>query len=256
MAPVLATFAKALKRSSKPGGWLLLGTGLGVALCFGLQRTGVINTAATGPSRAPRDRQPIELVADLRLTGAPTLGSADAPVTIVEFSEFECPYCKRFHQTVLGPLKEQYIAKGLVRFVHKDLPLPFHRQAHLSARVARCSPTEEGYWEIYNRLFDRQTCLSCEGPLKIASADPEQREQLSRCANDPKTSLLVNSDRSEAELNGIKGTPTLVIGPTIGADRHRGRVIEGAMPWPMFKTAIDEALAKAGHPIDTGNDGR
>lgn len=250
MASVLATFAKGLKKSIKPGSWLVLGSGLGVALCLGLQRVVPSSTTHPAPTR-PAERQAIELVDDLRLTGAPALGSASAPITIVEFSDFECPYCKRFHEQVLGPLKEQYIAKGLVRFVHKDLPLPFHDQAHLSARVARCSPTEAGYWQIYERLFDRQTCLSCEGPIKIAADNPTQQDQLRQCADDPKTALLVNTDRSEAELHGIRATPTLVIGPTISAERHRGRVLEGAMPWPAFKRTIDAELEKSGHRIDT-----
>ena len=239
----------------KPGAWLLLGSGLGGALCFGLQRISPTRQAESAPSR-PAEKQPIELVDDLRLTGSPALGSANAPITIVEFSDFECPYCKRFHEQVLAPLKEQYISRGLVRFIHKDLPLPFHSQAHLSARVARCSSTDAGYWETYQRLFDRQTCLSCEGPIQIASEDANQQEQLRRCASDPQTALLVNTDRSEAALHGIRATPTVVIGPTITADRHRGRVLEGAMPWPAFKRSLDEELEKAGHRVDTTADTR
>jgi protein-disulfide isomerase len=255
MASVLATFAKGLKQTMKPAAWLLLGSGLGVALCIGLQRVPPFHT--TEPAASPQDeRQPIELADDLRLSGSPALGSASAPITIVEFSDFECPYCKRFHERVLTPLREQYISKGLVRFVHKDLPLPFHAQADLSARVARCSPTDADYWEIYQRLFDRQTCLSCEGPIQIATDDPTEQDQLRTCADDPATALLVNTDRSEAELHGIRATPTLVIGPTISAERHRGRVLEGAMPWPTFKRILDAELEASGHRIDTTADAR
>ena len=112
------------------------------------------------------------------------------------------------------------------------------------------------YWGIYKRLFERQTCLSCEGPVAIASDEPDQQARLRRCADDPQTRLLVNTDRSEASLHGIRATPTFVIGPTISADRHRGEVVEGAMPWPAFQRLVDEALRKTGHPIDTSTDGR
>ena len=66
------------------------------------------------------------------------MGSNDAPLTIVEFSDFECPYCRLFHEEVLPSLKREYIDTGLVRFIHKDLPLPFHDQARPAAAAARC----------------------------------------------------------------------------------------------------------------------
>jgi len=251
MRSVLALFAK--HRTN--GAWLMLGTGLGVAMGVALGPSGP--QLARQPANAPPEESaPIALVEDLRIAGSPALGSPTAPITIVEFSDFECPYCRRFHEQVLGPLQTDYIAPGLVRFVHKDLPLPFHAQADLSARVARCSQDHGDYWDTYKRLFDRQACLGCDGPVKIASRDPKQQDALQRCAESPQTRLLVNTDRSEAGLNGIRATPTLVIGPTIGPDRHRGRVIEGAMPWSAFRTMLDKELQTLGHSIDTSVGGR
>ena len=251
MRSVLALFAKHLKN----GAWLALGTGLGVAMSVGVSQSGP--QTAERPDVATQTKpSPIELVDDLRIGGAPALGSPTAPLTIVEFSDFECPYCRRFHQQVLGPLETDYISTGLVRFVHKDLPLPFHAQADLSARVARCSQDQGDYWQTYKRLFDRQACLACDGPIKIASSNPEQQDALRQCAESAQTRLLVNTDRSEAGLNGIRATPTFVIGPTIGPDRHRGRVIEGAMTWSAFKALVDKELQSLGHSIDTSSDGR
>ena len=251
MRPIHAAFAKSLK----PGGWLVLGTGLGVAVTIGLQWVGSNNKARTTPIDQPVP-EAIELLGDLRISGSPSLGSLMAPITIVEFSDFQCSYCKRFHSQVIEPLKENYIDQGLVRFVHKDLPLPFHELAHLSARVARCAQSDNQYWEIYKRLFSGQNCLSCEGPVKIASDHPKDQEQLQNCADETSTALLVNTDLSEAKLHGIRATPTVVIGPTISETLHRGRVIEGAMTWPAFKQIVDEELHKAGHRIDTGADER
>ena len=83
-------------------------------------------------ARAEREPPPpAALITELLLTGEPFMGSGNAPLTIVEFSDFECPYCRRFHEQVLPSLKREYIDTGLVRFIHKDLPLPFHDQAGL-----------------------------------------------------------------------------------------------------------------------------
>ena len=134
MWPFHATFAQSLK----PGGWLVLGTGLGVALTISLQWIGFNNNVNNKPIEQP-EPEPIELLGDLRIKGSPSLGSPKAPITIVEFSDFECTYCRRFHDQVLSQLKEQYVSTGLLRFVHKDLPLPFRQQAKPAAAAARCA---------------------------------------------------------------------------------------------------------------------
>ena len=175
---------------------------------------------------------------------------------MVEFSDFECPYCRRFHDEVLKPLKREYIDKGRVRFIHKDLPLPFHREADLAARVARCSQSENQYWQTYARLFERQSCLTCEGAAAIAEPDPEAQKRLNNCADEASTRTLVNTDRSEAELNGIRATPTFVIGPTVGPNLHKGEVHEGAMPWPAFRRLVDQALTQATSSVDTETETR
>ena len=220
---------------------LLLGMGLGVGLSIGVER--LRQTEQNAPGESPPATP--SFVERLVIQGSPAMGRSDAPVTVVEFSDFECPYCRRFHDRVLIPLKRDYIDKGLVRFVHKDLPLPFHRQADLAARIARCSQQDGQYWQAYQRLFDRQNCLGCEGPAAIVSAETDRQARLRRCAATQQTRILVNTDRSEASLLGIQATPTFVIGPTVSDDLHRGRVLEGALPWPSFKKEIDQALEQA-----------
>ena len=97
------------------------------------------------------------LTTELLLQGEPTLGAGKAPLTIVEFSDFECPYCRQFHEQVIPSLKREYIETGLVRFIHKDLPLPFHSQAKHAAAAARCAGEQNRYWDLYEVLFDQQT---------------------------------------------------------------------------------------------------
>lgn len=172
------------------------------------------------------------------------MGSTTAPITIVEFSDFECPYCKRFHEEILPKLKRDYINKGLVRFIHKDLPLPFHQNAHLAATAARCAQEDGKYWEAYQALFNQQHCLSCQGPLAITATAGANKDKLERCSKDNRIKQAININASEAELNGIRATPTFVIGPT-SASLHSGNIIEGAIPWEEFKPIIEKTLSQA-----------
>ena len=183
----------------------------------------------------------------LLIKGEPSLGSAHAPLTIVEFSDFECPYCQRFHELVLPQLKRRYIDPGLVRFVHKDLPLPFHHDAHTAAAVARCSIENGHYWKEYDALFQRQNCLGCLGPVAIAEAAGADKAKLARCLKRGQASKAVNANVSEAQLQGIRATPTFVIGPSQG-NQHDGLVIEGALPWPQFQQLIEKALQRLNLP--------
>ena len=163
-------------------------------------------------------------------------------MTIVEFSDFECPYSKRFHEQVLPSLKREFIDSGVVRFVHKDLPLPFHRQAGPAAAAARCAGEQNLYWDLYGALFDQQSCLECKGVVGIAEDLNIDSSALQACIQRDATQSLISANLSEAELHNIRATPTFVIGPSRADAKHDGEIIEGAMPWPRLKALIDQQL--------------
>jgi protein-disulfide isomerase len=167
---------------------------------------------------------------------------------VVEFSDFECLYCQQFHQTVVPNLKKEYIQTGLVRFIHKDLPLPFHRQALPAAAAARCAGEQNKYWRMYDALFDGQSCLQCKGVVEIAREQRLDANTLQACMNREATTALINANISEAQLHGIRATPTFVIGPTRSNDTHRGVIIEGSMPWAEFKMMLDQQLTALNNP--------
>ena len=226
----------------KPLGWLALGLGIGCGGTLVLQQWS--STSASVPS-APVERQrPPEaaLSTELLFAGEPAMGSNDAPLTIVEFSDFECSYCRRFHEQVLPSLKRTYIDTGLVRFIHKDLPLPFHRQATPAAAAARCAGEQNRYWDLYDALFDLQNCLECKGVVGIAKAINLDTSAIRACMQQEATKALITTNLSEAELHNIRATPTFVIGPSRSDGKHQGDVVEGAMPWPQFKALIDQKL--------------
>ena len=193
---------------------IVIGFLSGVALGIG---STVIVQKLQGQHLAPsNERQAGQIPAlksPLLLQGEPALGDSRAPLTIVEFSDFECSYCRRFHEQVMPQLTSEYIDTGLVRFVHKDLPLPFHPHAMPAAAAARCAGEQNRYWDMYSRLFEQQNCLDCKGVMAIAAEEELDSAALQACMERTSTVALINANRSEASLH-ISATPTFVIGPT------------------------------------------
>ena len=224
----------------------LLALGLGLGTGGTLLLLATTKLPPTNEPGEPQKRIQAKLTTDLLLEGEPSLGNARAPLTIVEFSDFECRYCQQFHQTVMPNLKREYIETGLVRFIHKDLPLPFHRQALPAAAAARCAGEQNKYWTTYGALFDGQSCLQCKGVVAIARERGVDATTLQACMNRDATKALINANVSEAQLHGIRATPTFVIGPTRTDNTHRGEIVEGAMPWLQFKAMLDEQLTALG----------
>ena len=222
--------------------WLTLGLGIGSVGTAVLQQ--LTSRSATVLNAPVKRERPAEaaLTTELLLGGEPAMGSNDAPLTIVEFSDFECSYCRRFHDQVLPALQRDYIDTGLVRFIHKDLPLPFHRQAKAAAAAARCAAEQNRYWDLYGALFDQQACLACKGVIGIAEDINLDTSGLQACMQQDATQTLIQANLSEAELHNIRATPTFIIGPSRRDGKHHGDIVEGAMPWPEFKTLIDQQL--------------
>ena len=221
----------------------LAGVALGIGGTVVVER--LLNQHLAQPSK-PQARAIPALTSPLLLQGEPVLGDPSAPLTIVEFSDFECSYCRRFHKQVMPQLKRDYIDTGLVRFVHKDLPLPFHPHALQAAAAARCAGEQNRYWELYSSLFNQQNCLGCKGVLGIATEANLNTSKLQTCMERESTLALINANRSEASLHNISATPTFVIGPTQRGGSLDGQIIEGALPWATFQSTIETALRNLG----------
>jgi protein-disulfide isomerase len=177
---------------------------------------------------------PVEAMLAERSMGSPT-----APVTLVEYSSLTCPHCADFHRETLPKIKEDYIDKGVVRYVLRDFPL--ERRAMAAAMVARCLPADR-YFGFVNMLFsDQQTWAHSRDPIE----DLKVRAQLAGLPPAEFDACLANQDllkgiqagATEAQKrDGIDSTPTLLV---------NGRKMSGAAPYDEFRSAIDEALAKA-----------
>ncbi len=160
----------------------------------------------------------------------PSKGPADAPITIVEFSDFECPYCVRAAATVKQVL-EAY--PGKIRLVYRDFPLPMHAKAPKAAEAAHCAADQGKYWEMHDKLFDNAQKLEVADLKAHARAVGLDGGKFDQCLDSSEKAKVVASHKKAGEEAGVSGTPAFFV---------NGRPLTGAQPFEAFKTAIDAEL--------------
>jgi len=172
----------------------------------------------------------------LEIEGEPTLGDANAPVTIVEFSDYECPFCAKFYRESHAKIKEEYIDTGKVKLVFKDFPLGFHELATPAAVAANCVFKELGdekYFEMHDTIFENQQSLSKSSLKEWALELGADQSAYDTCIADPEMVAEVQDDMATGAQNGVSGTPSFFI---------NGNLIVGAQPYSVLKAAIDAEL--------------
>ena len=171
--------------------------------------------------------------AKLNLDGFQMLGVKTAPLTMVEFTDYQCPFCQRFHTTSFSELKKNYIDTGKLRFYSRDLPLDFHPNAMRAAQAARCAIEQGKYWQIRDVMGANPDKLDLEHLVAFAADLKMDTDSFRACVTSEKYKSAVQSDVVEAMKIGANGTPTFVVGKSTpeGVD---GEVMVGAMPFPMF----------------------
>lgn len=171
------------------------------------------------------------------------LGNPTAPVTMVEFADFQCPFCERFFTDTWPSLKKDYIDTGKLKFVYKNLPINDRsgsdHESHDAANAALCAKDQNKFWEYHDVLFknqngENQGAFSRDNLKKFAANLGLDTGKFNQCLDTGKYNAQVQADFDEASKLGINGTPTLVV---------NGNVIVGAQPYATFKSAIDAELA-------------
>lgn len=183
---------------------------------------------------------------EIKIEGAPILGEKNAPVTIVEFSDYQCPFCRKFWQDTLPSIQKDYINTGKVKLVYKDFPLGFHPGAIPYAEAARCAKEKGGdqaYFKMHDKIFEEQTKLD-GGTVKSTIEYPGDETlkkwakdvgyDIGSCLDSGKYKSEVQKDLSEGSSAGVQGTPGFFV---------NGKLISGAQPYSVFKQAIDSELA-------------
>jgi len=186
---------------------------------------------------------------DMKLGDVATKGEATAPVTLVEFSDYHCPYCKRHATTVLKQLEENYIDTGKLRFVMREMPIPnLHPRAEAAAVAVLCAGEQGDYWGMHDALFNDQKSKTDEAFKAMAESIGLDEAEFSSCLASDKFDAQIKADQAEARKLGISGTPSFVIGLTDPKDSsvvHLSKFIRGAQPYANFSSAIDDLLKTA-----------
>ena len=196
-----------------------------------------LNTPAPQPQAppAPPDKVKITNVAGYML------GRPDAPLTMVEFTDLQCPFCNRFALQTFDQLKKDYIDTGKVRFITRDYPLSFHPFALPAAKASRCAGDQGKFWEMRETLVKNADKLSPVYITQTAASLKLDMKAFDACSASTTYDAPIQKDITEASGVDVSGTPTFFIGKTT-AQGFEGHRIVGAMPYAVFQAKIDELL--------------
>jgi protein-disulfide isomerase len=199
--------------------------------------------AGTGaaPAAAPGRRAAVPNdVFKVAVGNAPTKGGKQPKVTIVEFSEFQCPFCSRA-TPVIQQILDTY--KDDVQIAFKHMPLPMHNNAEAAALAAEAAHEQGKFWQMHDKMFANQQALDRPNLEKYAQESGLDMGRFKAALDSSKYKAKLDADRAQATQFGVTGTPTFFV---------NGRKIIGASPFPQFKTVIDEEIAKADEKLKAG----
>ncbi len=197
--------------------------------------------AAPQPVQAP---PPAPEKVKLKLGTEYSLGRADAPVTIVEFNDLQCPFCNHFYAGAFAEIKKNYIETGKVRFINRDMPLvDLHPLAMRAAQASRCAGDQGKYWEVADKILTNQAGLSTQSIDQFATDAGIDAAAYQSCMEGGRHLEAIRESAASASALGISGTPSFVIGRVSG-DTLEGQKLVGAMPFATFDTVIKQLLAR------------
>jgi protein-disulfide isomerase len=183
---------------------------------------------------------------DLSIDGAPARGRADAKLTIVEFSDFECPFCGRFTRETRAQLEHDYVDTGKVRMVFRHFPLErIHPHALRASEAAECAKQQNKFWDMHAKLFANQQALNDSDLAGYARSIGADATKFQQClAASPLA--RIRQDQADGTMAAITGTPTFFFGTLTkdGKIRVTKRIV-GAAPFPNFKATIDALLSES-----------
>jgi protein-disulfide isomerase len=196
-----------------------------------------------GAQQAPFQQPQITKVASVNTDGAPVKGKADAPITVVEFADFQCPFCSRFASDTLEQLVKSYVDTGKIKFVYKQYPLTFHPHAQPAALASECANEQGKFWPMHDKLYATQTTWASQDAATVKKTFKEYAVSLglstasfNSCLDSNKYSDKIQKQSSEGSQYGVSGTPTFYVG-----NQKAGYTqIVGAQPLPSFEQLIKQ----------------
>ncbi len=193
------------------------------------------NVKAQQPENNPPTQQPPQPTVDMNqlIDDDIIKGDPNAPVTIVEFSDFECPFCARFFEQTLPQIQQNYIDTGKVKFVYRDFPLSIHQNAQKSAEAAECAGEQGKFWEMHDKLFESGVSGGVNSFKQYAADLGLNTAEFNDCLDSGKMASEVQKDMDDGAAIGIRGTPGFII---------NGVLVSGAQPYSVFEQVIDQML--------------
>jgi protein-disulfide isomerase len=192
----------------------------------------------TQPQRPPQPAQ-----AKVTSLKGYALGRPDAPLTMVEFTDLQCPFCRQYATTAFEEIKRNWIDTGKLRYISRDFPLDIHPLALPAARAARCSGEQGHFWEMRVGLMRNANLLTPDYIQRMAETLKLDMPAFTACIASGKYDAEIQAETAEGVQLGITGTPTFVLGPT-RPDSVEGPIIVGAMPYSVFDARLRALLGK------------
>lgn len=162
-------------------------------------------------------------------------GDKNTPLTIVEFSDYQCPYCAKFYQQTLPSIEEQYIKTGKVKLIYRDFPLDIHENAQKAAEAAECAGEQNKYYEMHDKLFESGVAGGITSFKQYAKEIGLDTAKFNQCLDSGAMVGEVQKDLSDGKQLGVSGTPAFFI---------NGQMLTGAQPFSTFQQVIEQELAK------------
>jgi len=202
----------------------------------------LLKALATRNVRAQQPFKPSDIIID----GSPVIGQADAPVTIVEFTDYQCPFCRRHASGTFAQIKKDYVETGKVRYVVRQFPLKaIHPKAMKASEASLCAGDQGKYWDMHNRIFHDTKTFHQEEWVRHAEALGLDMGSFKDCLESGKKASQVEQDLKEGAALGVRGTPGFFIGRTDPDNPNKFKATEfmrGAFPYPRFQEVIEKLL--------------
>jgi protein-disulfide isomerase len=203
-------------------------------------------------ARAAQPSQPAQAAFQEQIVSigdSPVRGDEKAPVTIIEYSDYQCPFCARHYRDVMPLLLKDYVDTGKLKFIMREFPLTsIHANAMAASNAALCAGDQGKYWEMHNLMFDNQRQLAVEQLKSYAQSLNLNMETFGGCLDDKSKEQQVQSDLASGTKLGMRGTPGFFIGLTDSADPDKVNVsvfIRGAQGIDQFRASINDLLKSA-----------
>ena len=202
----------------------------------------------------PPAPQQVKLPDSLGIGGETFRGAPTATVAIIEYGDFECPFCRRFQQSTFPQILDTYVKTGKVRYIYRDMPLPFHAHAMPAAQAVHCAAEQGKYWQMYDSLFTDQIAQNTGELDERAKKAGLDTAKLDSCMTSARSVPAIQRGAAEAAKMEIDGTPTFLIGtvaPNGDVVSVKASVV-GAQPFEAFQAAVEPLLAPAKAMVERG----